>query len=76
MYNVSDFEIFDPAEASYTSVSESIEVSGAELTSGFSYVPSKDMLINHGDLFNVSVDIRDLTSGMPLEDIAWKVSTR
>ena len=69
-----DFEIYDPAEASsYTAVSETIEVSGAELTAGFSYVPSKDVPIDISQVFNVSVDIRDLSSGMPLDDIAWKV---
>lgn len=70
------FEVFDPAAASSWRHSDSASVSGAQLTTGFHYVPHRDLGVRVSQAFNVSVDIRDLTSGLKLADIAWKVGER
>ena len=68
-----DFEIFDPAEATYSAVSSPINIAMAELDTGFSYVPDKDTPVMINDLFVAHVDIRDLSSQMRVEDITWAV---
>lgn len=67
------FEVFDPEAASSWSFDDSAAVSGAELTAGFGFTPSKDSNIMVNSTFNVSVDIRDLSSDLVLTDIAWQV---
>ena len=48
-------------------------MSAAQLSAGFADVPDKDMPLAAGEVFTALVDIRDFSSQMPVEDIAWKV---
>jgi len=70
-----DFEIFDPASAVYSAVSETFSVSGAELSAGFNSVPDKDEPLMMGETFTALVDIRDMSSQWPIEQIDWRGHT-
>lgn len=71
-----DFEVFDPAEASFTGMSEGHSVEGASLTAGFSQSPDKDAPLLVNEAFTVVADIRDLGSDLVLANIDWKVGGR
>ena len=65
--------MFDPEEASYSAVSDSLTIEEAEITAGFHSSPSKDTAVMVNAAFTAVAEIRDLSSGMKIEDIAWKV---
>ena len=62
-------------DANYTAVSSSLTIREAEITAGFYSSPDKDNAVIVNQTFTVVANIKDMSSEMMIEDIAWRVRT-